>query len=152
MSDASNPRSRARIQTDLADFEERLKTSLPYKDAIASHKEISESLLKVEGLVDGIEKRKALTSRLSGFLRKAILFFFMITLAGVILLLASQHASLAGMGLLSIFLDHRGSVLFGSCIVSLIVAAAAECYSLCKKHGIPVQPDSKDRQVRPKET
>jgi len=150
--DAGHAATLAGIQSDVIDFEERLKSSLTYKDAVTRHKEISETLLKMEEIVDEIEKRKALTSRLTGFLRKTILFFFILTLSGVILLLASQHTSLAGIGLLPIFLDHRGSVLFGTCIVSLLVAAAIECYSFCKKQGISAQCDPKNCQVSPKGT
>jgi len=142
----------AAIQSDILDFEECLRSSLPYKDAVARHKEISKSLLKVEEIVGVIEKRRAVISRLTGFVRKTVIFFFAITLAGVILLVASQHASLREMGLLPIFLDHRGSVLFGACILSLIISAAIECYGLGRRQDNSRQPGSKNCRVRAKET
>ena len=142
----------AAIQSDIADFEECLRSSLPHKDAVARHKEISENLLKVEEIVATIEKRRAVVSRLTGFVRKTVIFFFAITLAGVVLLVAGQHASLQGIGLLPIFLDHRGSVLFGACIASLIMSAAIECYKLGKGQGSAQRPGTGGCRVKAKET
>ena len=129
------------IHDEIVGFQEHLKSSFSYGDAIARHKEISERLRRVEEIVEAIEKRKALARRFTGFLKKTILFFFMITFAGVALMVAGRYASPEGISLLTVMFDHRGSVLFASCIVSIIAAAAAECYSFCRKQGSSVPPD-----------
>ncbi len=129
----------AAIEADIVDLEKDLESSLQYKDAMARHKKVSQSLLAVQELVDRAEKRRAIVSCLNGFSRKAILFFFTTTLAGLILLLASQHDSLAGTGPLSSLLEHRGTVLFASCVLSLAMAGIAEYHSHCRKRVIPIR-------------
>jgi hypothetical protein len=134
----SDPTSKlGAIQEEILNFERDLESSLPYKDAVERHRKLAQSLLTVQEMVDKMEQRRAVAAHLSGFSKKAILFFFMTALVGLLLLFAGQHEPFRGMEIFTGFLSHRGSILFGSFVISLIMAAIVESMSHSKKKGIP---------------